>query len=50
MTNKKEEMFLNMALDYKNQYEKCAWWKFRKRDKLYKNWTSALELMVRYSN
>ena len=47
--NKREETFLNMALDYKNQYKECAWWKFKKRHELYKSWQSALDLMMRYA-
>lgn len=43
-----ESQFLNMALDYKKQYESTSWWKFRKRKELYKNWQSAKNLMVRY--
>ena len=49
ITDKREEAFLNMALDYKKQYERCAWWKFKKRNKLYKSWQSALQLMMRYA-
>lgn len=45
----REERFLNKALDYKKQYEECAWWKFQKRSELYRNWQSALDLMIRYS-
>ena len=47
--DKREEIFLNMALDYKRQYNDCAWWKFKKRIELRKSWQSALELMIRYS-
>tara|TARA_R110000772_G_C13117285_1_gene421422 strand:- start:92 stop:241 length:150 start_codon:yes stop_codon:yes gene_type:complete len=47
--DKREETFLNMALDYKRQYNECAWWKFKKRNELYKSWQSALELMMRYA-
>ena len=47
--DKREETFLNMALDYKKQYKECAWWKFKKRDKLYKSWQIAVELMMRYA-
>ena len=49
ITDKREEAFLNMALDYKKQYKECAWWKFKKRNKLYKSWQSALQLMMRYA-
>ena len=42
----KEEVFLNMALDYKKQYKECAWWKFKKRNELYKSWQSALGLWI----
>ena len=47
--DKREETFLNMALDYKKQYKECAWWKFKKRDELYKSWQIAVELMMRYA-
>jgi hypothetical protein len=46
----KEETFLQLALDYKNQYNECAWWKFKKRHKLYKSWKGALQLVLRYSH
>ena len=49
MLNKKEEMFLNMALEAKEEYEKCSWWKFRKRYTLYNKWQNALDLMIKYS-
>jgi hypothetical protein len=45
----RETRFLEMALDYKKQYNECAWWKFKKRNELRKSWESALELMIRYS-
>lgn len=49
MLNIKEEVFLNMALQYKEQYDLTSWWKFKKRNELYKKWQSALELTVKYS-
>ena len=45
----KEAIFLEMAIDYKKQYKECAWWKFKKRNELYKSWQRALELMIRYA-
>ena len=48
MLDKREEIFLDKALKYKREYRKCAWWKFKKRRKLYKSWQSALDLMVMY--
>ena len=42
----REEMFLDMALDYKKQYKQCAWWKFKKRNDLYNCWQRTLLLMV----
>ena len=48
--DKREEIFLNKALDYKRQYKECVWWKFRKRRELYKSWQSALDLMVKYGS
>jgi len=48
--DKREEIFLNKALEYKKQYRECAWWKFRKSRELYKNWQSALDLMVKYGS
>ncbi len=45
----REERFLNKALEYKKQYEECAWWKFKKRSELYRNWKSSLDLMMRYA-
>jgi hypothetical protein len=50
MTNQKEEAFLRMALAYKKQYEECACWRFKKREELYKNWKSALDLMMMSSD
>ena len=49
MMSKREETFLNMALDYKKQYKECAWWKFKKRIELYKSYQSAFELFIRYT-
>lgn len=46
--DKRQETLLNLALKYKKQYNECPWWKFKKRNKLYKNWQLALELMVKY--
>jgi len=40
--------FLDMALDYKKQYENTPWWRFKKRRELKKDWYSARELMMRY--
>jgi len=45
--DKREETFLNIALDYKKQYKECAWWKFKKRNELYKSWQSALHLLIK---
>jgi len=45
----REARFLEMAIDYKEQYKSCAWWKFKKRNELYKSWQSALQLMMRYA-
>lgn len=45
-----EEHFLNMALDFKKQYENTVWWKFKKRKELKRNWYVARECMVKYSN
>lgn len=47
--NKKEETFMKMAIEYKKQYEECDWWKFKKRNELYKSHLSAINLMVRYA-
>ena len=49
MMSKREETFLNMALDYKKQYKECAWWKIKKRIELYKSYQSAFELFIRYT-
>ena len=48
--DKREEIFLNMALDYRGEYNKCKWWQFKKKDKLWRNYQSALELALRYVN
>jgi len=45
----REARLLEMALDYKKKYNECAWWKFKKRNELYKSWQSALELVLRYA-
>lgn len=31
-----EDRLMNMAIEYRQQYEICAWWKFRKRKRLRK--------------
>ena len=41
----KDVRFLNMALSYKKQYKECAWWKFKKRKKLYKVFQGATIMM-----
>lgn len=43
----REETFLNMALEYKKEYENTAWWKFCKRSELKKNWYVARYCAVR---
>lgn len=43
-----ESEFLKIALDYKKQYDSTSWWKFKKRNELFKNWQSAKDLMVSY--
>lgn len=45
----REARFLEMAIDYKGKYKSCAWWKFKKRNELYKSWQNALQLMMRYA-
>lgn len=48
--NKREEILLDKALEYKKQYKDCAWWKFRERRDLYKSWQSTLELIFMYDS
>lgn len=45
--NSMEEAFLNLALDYKRQYEECAWWRLSRRRELLRLWRSAANLMIR---
>ena len=46
----REDIFLEMALGYKKMYNETAWWKFRKRAKLKKDWDEALVLMIRFAD
>tara|TARA_R110000772_G_scaffold236358_1_gene347997 strand:+ start:263 stop:409 length:147 start_codon:yes stop_codon:yes gene_type:complete len=43
----KEKAFLDLAIEYKKEYETTKWWKFRKKNKAYNNWQKSLRLMVR---
>ena len=45
----KSELFLDMAIKYKLEYENCHWWQFKKKADLYSNWQSALHLAIKYS-
>jgi len=46
---KREQVFLEKAIEYKKMYKQCSWWKFRRRRELYRLWKSSLGLMVKYS-
>jgi len=41
---------LEMSHNYKEQYDECVWWKFNKRNKLYKSWLSGIDLAMEYMN
>lgn len=42
-----EETYLEMALEYKKEYESLPWYKFSKRAEAKSMWYSARDLMVR---
>jgi hypothetical protein len=44
-----EDRFIDIALDYKRQYDKCAWWRFKRRHDLFSLWQGALALAIRYA-
>jgi len=46
--DRRAEIFLEMAGQYKRKYEACAWWKFKKKHSLYKDWQNALDLVIKH--
>ncbi|MBC8306667.1 MAG: hypothetical protein H8E55_64280 [Pelagibacterales bacterium] len=42
-------LFLDMALEYKREYDNCPWWRIFKKQGLYASYESALELAMKYS-
>lgn len=42
-------IYVKMALQYKKRYEECSWWKFKKRNNLYKSWQHCLNLIIKHS-
>jgi hypothetical protein len=45
--SKKEEILLNLALNYKKEYLSCPWWKFIKKNRLYNQWQDTLDTIIR---
>lgn len=45
--DKREETLIKISLDYKTQYDKTPWWKFKKRRDLKRKWYSTRDLIFR---
>jgi len=41
----RESALINLALDYKKQYQECCWWNFKKRSDLYKKRKEVLAIL-----
>ena len=48
--NIREKLLLDTAIEYKEDYYKCPWWKFKKRSKLYRRWQNTLDLIIKDYN
>ena len=44
----RSQRFLDLADEYRTEFNQCKWWQRRKKINAYANWQSALELAIKY--
>jgi len=45
----REQRYLELALEYRDEYNKVKWWKFKERRHWKKRWDHAVDCMIRFS-
>ena len=46
--NSIEKVYLDRSLFYKDLYQKCKWWEFKKKAEMKRRWFEARNKMVKY--